>query len=129
MRQKSLLEFLPKGYECKYCNRRFETERGLKIHCARAHFFYHDESVEVVEVDEGHVQLNVKMRKTLFHDLMKTVERSGVDLCRFLLEAFIKGDFLFDREVQKYAAQKTWQEICAYLQDKMKKGEKPTYIL
>lgn len=129
MRQKSLLDFLPKGYECKYCNRKFATERGLKIHCAKAHFFYHDENVEVIEVDDGHVQLNVKMRKTLFHDLMKTVERSGVDLCRFLSEAFLIGDVLFDKEVQKYATQKTWQKICTHLQAKMEKEEKPTYVL
>jgi len=63
MGQKSLLDYLPKEYECKYCNRKFATEKGLKIHCAKAHFFYHDENVEMVEVDSNHVQLNVKMRK------------------------------------------------------------------
>jgi len=123
------LDYLLKGYECKYCNRKFATERGLKIHCAKAHFFYHDENVEVVEVDSNHVQLNVKMRKTLFQSFLKTVENSGVDLCRFLSEAFLIGDVLFDKEVQKYAAQKTWQRISTQLQAGEKKEEKPTYIL
>jgi len=116
MKQKSLLDFISEEYTCKYCNRKFASERGLKIHCAKAHFFYHDENVEVVEVDNNHIQLNVKMRKTLFQDLMKTVERSGVDLCRLLSEAFIMGDILFDKEVRKYAAQKNWNRIQPFLQ-------------
>lgn len=106
MKQKSLLDFIVKKYECKYCDRKFSTEKGLKIHTTRAHFFYHDENVEVVEVDSDHIQLNVKMRKTLFQDLMKTVERSGVDLCRFLSESFLMGDLLFDDEVRRYTTQK-----------------------
>jgi len=129
MGQKSLLVYLPKEYECKYCNRKFATEKGLKIHCAKAHFFYHDENVEVVEVDSNHVQLNVKMRKTLFQTLLKTIENARVDLCRFLSQAFLMGDVLFDKEVQKYATLKTWQKVCTYLQAETKKEEKPSYVL
>ena len=120
MKQKSLLDFISEEYTCKYCNRKFASERGLKIHCAKAHFFYHDENVEVVEVDNNHIQLNVKMRKTLFQDLMKTVERSGVDLCRLLSETFIMGDILFDKEVRKYAAQKNWNRILPFIQSRDK---------
>jgi hypothetical protein len=60
------------------------------------------------------------MRKSLFQDLMKTVERSGVDLCRLLSEAFIMGDVLFDDEVRKYAAQKIWNKIQPFLQPQYK---------
>ena len=120
MRQRSLLEFVSEGYGCKYCKRRFATERGLKIHRAKAHFFYKDEEVQVVDVDGSHIQLNVKMKKSLFQDLMRTVERSGVDLCRFLSEAFLRGDILFDDEVRRYAAQKVLNKIQPYLQSKYK---------
>jgi len=126
MKQKSLLDFAAEDYTCKYCNRKFATERGLKIHSAKAHFFYHDENVEVVKVDSNHIQLNVKMRKSLFQDLMKTVERSGADLCRLLSEAFIMGDILFDKEVRKYAARKNL--ILPLLETGAKVKEEPTYI-
>jgi len=113
MKQKSLLEFLEDSGRniCKYCGKEFRTEKGLKMHYTKVHFFHYDEDVKVLEVDEDHVQLNIKMRKTLFQDLMKTVKRSGVDLCNFLSEAFIFGDFLFDHEVKKYIAHKAWTRI------------------
>lgn len=125
MKQKSLLDFVDEKHKCKYCDRKFATEKGLKIHSTKAHFFYHDENVEVVEVDANHIQLNVKIRKTLFQDLMKTVERSGADLCRLLSEAFIMGDILFDKEVRKYAAQKN---LILPLLEAGAKGKEPTYI-
>jgi len=131
LRQRSLLEFTRDegDVKCKYCGRVFSTQRGLKIHLARAHSFYSDEDVQVVEVDEGHVQLIVKMRKTLYQDLMKHVKRAGVDLCNYLFNAFIMGDFLFDKEVQRYIAHKTWHEIQTYLQkEEGEKKEEPAYI-
>ncbi|MEM1820963.1 MAG: C2H2-type zinc finger protein [Thermofilaceae archaeon] len=134
MRQRSLLEFIKAaegegGVKCKYCGRAFSTQRGLKVHLARAHSLYSDEDVEVVEVDEGHVQLTVKMRKTLYQDLMRNVERAGVDLCSYLLSALIMGDFLFDKEVQRYIARKAWQEVKAYLRREGQTEESPSYIV
>lgn len=118
MKQKSLLDFINRKYRCKYCNKEFLTEKGLKVHITKAHFFYHDENVEVIEVDDNHIQLNVKMRKSLFNDLMRTVERSGTDLHHFLAEAFMVGDILFDEKVRKYGAEKLF----------LQKRAEPTYI-
>ncbi|MEM4429627.1 MAG: hypothetical protein QXM08_00505, partial [Thermofilaceae archaeon] len=75
------------------------------------------------------VQLTIKMRKTLYQDLMRNVKRAGVDLCSYLLSALIMGDFLFDKEVQRYIARKAWQEVKAYLRREGQTEESPSYIV
>lgn len=140
MKQKSLLDYQSeargeerqRSYTCKYCGKTFKTERGLKVHVARKHFFYYDEDVTVKEVDENHITLTITMRKSLFNDVMRAVERSGVDLCNFLSEALLLGDHLFDDEVRRYIAYKTairiQNAIREHIGETTETENQPTYI-
>lgn len=127
MRQRSLLEYVnskSEVHECKYCHRKFKSLRGLNMHLIKVHNMYSDEDIRVIE-DGDHVKLIVKIRRTLYNDLMSRVERAGVDLPKYLLEAFTMGDLLFDKEVQRYASQKIWNEVERKISNA---SEEPTYI-
>lgn len=65
----------------------------------------------MTELDKDHIQINIKIRKSLYDDLMARVKKAKTDLANFLLEAFTFGDFLFDEEVKACIAQKSWRSI------------------
>lgn len=119
--QKRLSDFLKRKYRCKLCNREFDSLKALRIHHSRSHFIQEDEDLKIV--DQGsHVVIELKLRKSMFNDFMKTVQRSGVDLEHFLEEVLIFGDALFDNNVRGYIAAKIGNMI-------LNGKEKPHYII
>jgi len=111
LRQTNLSEFMRKHkelYKCKYCGRIFGSERGLKIHYAKKHFFYYDEDVEIIDAGPKHIIMKIKLRKTLYRDFLETLNRAKVDIPKFFGEALIFGDALFDDKVRNYITRKFW---------------------
>jgi len=135
MKQKDLLEYLEGGvreiHKCTVCGKEFPTSSGLRRHFTRSHVVKMASGVELREIDGETVQLNVRMRKTMLDVLLKTLERAGVELDDFLVECFMFGDSLFDRDIKPLIEEKAARRIIAPIMEEMKKEgvrERPKYI-
>lgn len=102
---KNILQSENQDTVCPYCHKRLNSEKGKIVHISKKHGLYKDEYIKVEEIDKDHVQLTIKMRRTLYDVMMQTVESAKIDFYKYILEVLPEGELYEHEESEKQICQ------------------------
>jgi hypothetical protein len=84
-----------KKFKCERCGKTFETKRALAIHTTKKHSSegvfptYTGENVEVRTEDGNHVEIVLKIKKSLWKDIVKTAKEEKLSIEQAVINALV----------------------------------------
>jgi len=129
-KQTTLYEFSSNGYVCPVCGRTFNSIKSLNSHLTKSHpdyvpAIFPGEGVTAVEWKGGYVEVKIRMKKSLWHDIRLRAIENNTTTDKLVFECLSKLA-AFGNEYQLWSLVKDFREDQANL--KRHDDSKTSYI-